>query len=124
MAPQARAKLPPELGGLTRKDMETVIYQANLGRENAQIAQLAPDNAAATIMVTPKTGPNDDDTKTLVTREARGWDGVLNRDGDAVPFSGDALQRFLRIPGMTNMVWVAYASHAGVQAKNSERSSV
>lgn len=40
MAPQARAKLPPELGGLTRKDMEAVIYQANLGRENAQIAQL------------------------------------------------------------------------------------
>ena len=64
------------------------------------------------------------DTKTLVTREACGWDGVLNRDGDAVPFSAEALQRFLRIPGMTNMVWVAYASHAGVQAKNSERSSV
>ena len=40
MAPQARAKLPPELGCLTRNDMETVIYQANLGRENARIAQL------------------------------------------------------------------------------------
>ena len=40
MSPQARAKLPPELGGLTRKDMEAVIYQATLGRENAQIAQL------------------------------------------------------------------------------------
>ena len=40
MSPQARSKLPPELGGLTRKDMEAVIYQANLGRENAQIAQL------------------------------------------------------------------------------------
>ena len=40
MAPQARAKLPPELSCLTRKDMETVIYQANLGRENASIAQL------------------------------------------------------------------------------------
>lgn len=40
MAPQSRCKLPPELGGLTRKDMETVIYQANLGRENAKIAQL------------------------------------------------------------------------------------
>lgn len=40
MAPQARVNLPPELGGLTRKDMETVIYQANLGRENARIAQL------------------------------------------------------------------------------------
>ena len=40
MSPQARAKLTPELGGLTRKDMEAVIYQANLGRENAQIAHL------------------------------------------------------------------------------------
>lgn len=40
MSPHARAKLPPELGGLTRKDMEAVIYQANLGRENSQIAQL------------------------------------------------------------------------------------
>ncbi len=40
MAPQARAKLPPELSCLTRKDMEAVIYQANLGRENARIAQL------------------------------------------------------------------------------------
>lgn len=27
MSPQARAKLPPELGRLTRKDMEAVIYQ-------------------------------------------------------------------------------------------------
>ena len=40
MSPQARAKLPPELGRLTRKDMEAVIYQANLGRENEKIAQL------------------------------------------------------------------------------------
>ena len=30
MSPQARAKLPPELGRLTRKDMEAVIYQAML----------------------------------------------------------------------------------------------
>lgn len=40
MAPQARYKLPPELGGLMRKDMESVIYQANLGREDEKIAQL------------------------------------------------------------------------------------
>lgn len=40
MAPQARYKLPPELGGLLRKDMESVIYQANLGREDEKIAQL------------------------------------------------------------------------------------
>lgn len=39
MSPQARYKLPPELDGLTRQGMETVIYQANLGRENSQIAQ-------------------------------------------------------------------------------------
>ena len=35
---------------------------------NSQLAQLAQDNKAATIMVTPKSGPNDDDTKTLVTK--------------------------------------------------------
>ena len=40
MAPQARCKLPPELGGLMRRDMEMVIYQSNLGREDAKIAQL------------------------------------------------------------------------------------
>lgn len=40
MAPQARCKLPPELGRLMRRDMETVIYQSNLGREDAKIAQL------------------------------------------------------------------------------------
>lgn len=40
MAPQARYKLPPELGGLMRKDMESVIYQANLGREDECIARL------------------------------------------------------------------------------------
>lgn len=40
MAPQARCNLPPELDGLTRKGMESVIYQANLGREDERIAQL------------------------------------------------------------------------------------
>ena len=40
MSPQARYRMPPELGGLNRKDMESVIYQANLGRQDAQIAQL------------------------------------------------------------------------------------
>ena len=40
MAPQARCKLPPELGGLMRRDMEAIIHQANLGREDEKIAQL------------------------------------------------------------------------------------
>lgn len=40
MSPQARIKVPPELAGLTRAGMENVIYQANLGQENAQIAKL------------------------------------------------------------------------------------
>ena len=44
MAPQARCKLPPELGGLMRRDMEAVIHQANLGREDEKIAQLVEKN--------------------------------------------------------------------------------
>lgn len=40
MSPQARCRLPPELSGLLRENMENVIYQANLGREDSRIAQL------------------------------------------------------------------------------------
>lgn len=40
MAPQARISLPPALDGLTRGEMERVIAQANIGRENEQIARL------------------------------------------------------------------------------------
>ena len=40
MSPQARYRLPPELGNLMRKDLESVIYQANLGREDEKIAKL------------------------------------------------------------------------------------
>lgn len=35
---------------------------------NAQIAGLAPDNRAAQVIVTPKAGPNDQDTKDLVEK--------------------------------------------------------
>ena len=40
MSPQARYDLPPELSGLMRGEMENVISQANLGKENEQIARL------------------------------------------------------------------------------------
>lgn len=63
------------------------------------------------------------DTHAKVVREARGWSGVMSREGEAVPFTAQALARFLKIPGMANLIWVAYCSHAGVQAKNSARSS-
>lgn len=40
MSPQARYDLPPELSVLMRGEMENVISQANLGKENEQIARL------------------------------------------------------------------------------------
>lgn len=40
MAPQARISLPPALDGLTRDEMERVIAQANVGKENERIARL------------------------------------------------------------------------------------
>lgn len=40
MSPRARMTLPPELECMTRKGMETVIREANLGREDTQIARL------------------------------------------------------------------------------------
>ena len=40
MSPRARMTLPPELEGMTRKGMETVIREANLGKEDSRIAKL------------------------------------------------------------------------------------
>lgn len=40
MSPRARMTLPPELENMTRQGMETVIREANLGREDTQIARL------------------------------------------------------------------------------------
>ncbi len=40
MSPRARMTLPPELERMTRQGMETVIREANLGREDTQIAKL------------------------------------------------------------------------------------
>lgn len=40
MSPRARMTLPPELERMTRQGMETVIREANLGREDTQIARL------------------------------------------------------------------------------------
>ena len=40
MSPRARVTLPPELERMTRQGMETVIREANLGREDTQIAKL------------------------------------------------------------------------------------
>ncbi len=59
---------------------------------NAQIAQLAPDNKAATIVVTPKSGPNDDDTKTLVEKlraMANGENGTKARLGVDLGVAGN-----------------------------------
>ena len=40
MSPRGRMTLPPELEHMTRQGMETVIREANLGREDTQIARL------------------------------------------------------------------------------------
>ena len=40
MSPRDRMTLPPELERMTRQGMETVIREANLGREDTQIARL------------------------------------------------------------------------------------
>lgn len=62
-------------------------------------------------------------TRALVERHARGWHGVQDAEGKDVPFGAEAFSRLLRIPGLSNLIWVAYCSHAGAREKNSERSS-
>lgn len=61
--------------------------------------------------------------RSLVERLAKGWAGVKGADGEDVPFSSTALKQLLRIPGLCNLIWVAYCEYAGARAKNSPRSS-
>lgn len=61
--------------------------------------------------------------RALVERLAKGWEGVKDPEGQDVPFSNAALKQLLRIPGLCNLVWVAYCEYAGARAKNSQRSS-
>lgn len=61
--------------------------------------------------------------RALVERLAKGWAGVKGPEGDDVPFSNNALKQLLRIPGLSNLIWVAYCEYAGARAKNSQRSS-
>ena len=62
-------------------------------------------------------------TRNLVERLPRGWAGVKDAQGQDVPFGIEAFKRLLRIPGLSNLIWVAYCEHAGARAKNSQRSS-
>lgn len=62
-------------------------------------------------------------TRALVERHARGWYGVQDAGGADVAFGAESFARLLRIPGLCNLIWVAYCSHAGAREKNSERSS-
>lgn len=62
-------------------------------------------------------------TRSLVERLARGWGGVKDAQGQDVPFGIEAFKRLLRIPGLCNLIWIAYCEHAGARAKNSQRSS-
>lgn len=61
--------------------------------------------------------------RSLVERLVKGWAGVKGADGEDVPFSSTALKQLLRIPGLCNLIWVAYCEYAGARAKNSPRSS-
>lgn len=61
--------------------------------------------------------------RALVERLVQGWAGVKGKDGEDVPFSNAALKQLLRIPGLSNLIWVAYCEYAGARAKNSKRSS-
>lgn len=64
------------------------------------------------------------DVRSLVQANARGWSGVQDAQGAAVPYSPGSLRDVLRIAGMSLLIWRAYCQHAGVQEKNSARSSV
>lgn len=54
----------------------------------------------------------------VVRKVSRGWDAVTDDDGNAVPFSVEALDQLLNVPGMAKVCFDAYFEGCGAKAKN------
>lgn len=61
-----------------------------------------------------KTGTTTD----FVRKVVRGWDDVTDEQGELVPFSKQALEQFLSIPGIAKVAFDAYFEGCGAKAKN------
>ena len=46
------------------------------------------------------------------------WSGVLDEDGNPVPYSPEALDQLFALPGVPQLAYVAYVTESGVKAKN------
>ncbi|GAA1085315.1 hypothetical protein GCM10009648_25480 [Tsukamurella spumae] len=85
--------------------------------ENAQIAALAPDNSAAQIMVTPKGGPNDQDTKDLVDKLRalpNGTNGTVSRLGVDLGVAGNTAIEMDISDKLGTALWIYVAIVVGL----------
>lgn len=54
----------------------------------------------------------------FVREVAEDWSGVNDETGAAIPFSADALDSLLRLPGVALLAFRAYVDHNGAREKN------
>ena len=57
-------------------------------------------------------------TQDFMREVIRGWRDVLGEDGNQVPFSPEACDQLLNIPGLANLAFAAYFEGCGAKAKN------
>ena len=103
-----RNKLPvPVKGKLQDDDGKPVHFDITL-----VCARLTQDeiNAALTDKNEPVTA--------FVKRIALGWEGVIDEQGEQLPFSEAALADVLAQPGMASVCSQAYLNNVGAVAKN------
>lgn len=57
-------------------------------------------------------------TQDFMREVIRGWGDVLDDDGNPVPFSAQARDQLLNIPGLANVAFGSYFEGCGAKAKN------
>ncbi len=58
------------------------------------------------------------EVKGFVQKVAEGWDGMLDADGNAVPFASEKLDELLDNPGLPLLIMHTYLEQVSATAKN------
>ena len=92
-------KIPTASGGLQQFNFNLVCKRLNTTDLREELAQ--------------KDRPIED----FIRKVATGWDGVLDADGQPLPFSDEGLTQLLNVAGIPGVAFQAYLESVGARGK-------
>lgn len=107
VAPKVKFKVKGTFADETGKDVPFDFTLTAKRLDTDQIAEKTSLGADATTSV-----------RDFVKEVVEDWSGVNDADGQALPFSTDALDGLLRLPGVALLVFRAFLDNNGAKEKN------